>query len=595
MKNRIFKKFVYLMLTAIIVTSFSLTAMAEPARSYGLTTGRDADGREYVRYIQTPNGPVSFDANNPNHRVAVERIRPLLATWDFPEGIRINALVYDMLYIIHQHSPSISTMLMFEAEHRNPPTSERSIVGGYIVTSIINTIATGDRFFSTLSTIAHYRAHWLHMSGARHITGVVTGGRSAYLVSDDFVIVSVGERGFPLTESAGVLIPEALRTRRWSSYVSPGARPDSNRDGVFGLLNELDAYYRGFRITVDATEFLLTNLNNSNSQDDMRAMVLGYFNTLQNNVLAVYEFTYWSLVYLLYVQEHHPSQFTAIMANENYRKVFIYVYNNAMRLIDELPELQNTILTRFEAVTDANTTIIKDERGIWTRTNNADGSRSSRQLLSFGDNHQHAEMLRNEISRQRYTEMLNTLLLTSSQMAPIPTETANQPSSWAIPQVNAAISAGLVPQSLQSQYTQATTRAEFAALAVALYETVTGTEITGRVQFNDTSDINVQKMGYLGVVTGVGGGNFAPNSTLTREQAATMLTRLAEAIGQPLPPSAPTFADNAQISSWAVDGVGQMQESGIMGGVGDNQFSPNGDYTREQSIVTMMRLFDLLN
>jgi len=168
------------------------------------------------------------------------------------------------------------------------------------------------------------------------------------------------------------------------------------------------------------------------------------------------------------------------------------------------------------------------------------------------------------------------------------------PSSWAVEPVNAAIAAGLVPQSLQSQYTQAATRAEFTALAVALYETVTGREIAGRMHFNDTNDINVQKMGYLGIVAGVGDGNFAPNSTLTREQAAVMLARLADVIGQPLPSSAPTFADNAQISSWAVDGVGQMQASGIMGGVGNNQFSPSGSYTREQSIVTMMRLFDIL-
>jgi len=175
-----------------------------------------------------------------------------------------------------------------------------------------------------------------------------------------------------------------------------------------------------------------------------------------------------------------------------------------------------------------------------------------------------------------------------------PTTPTDQPSSWAVEQVNAAIAAGLVPQSLQSQYTQAATRAEFTALAVALYETVTGREIAGRMHFNDTNDINVQKMGYLGIVAGVGDGNFAPNSTLTREQAAVMLARLADVIGHTLPSSAPTFADNAQISSWAVDGVGQMQASGIMGGVGNNQFSPSGSYTREQSIVTMMRLFNLL-
>ena len=181
--------------------------------------------------------------------------------------------------------------------------------------------------------------------------------------------------------------------------------------------------------------------------------------------------------------------------------------------------------------------------------------------------------------------------------APASTTTPNlsTASTWAHEGINNAVAAGLVPQSLQSQYTSNITRAEFAALAVALYETVTGREITGRTQFNDTTDINVQKMGYLGVVTGVGSGNFAPNNSLTREQAAVMLARLADALDQPLSSSAPTFADNGQISSWAVDAVGQMQATGIMGGVGNNNFAPQGDYTREQSIITILRLFDILS
>ena len=96
----------------------------------------------------------------------------------------------------------------------------------------------------------------------------------------------------------------------------------------------------------------------------------------------------------------------------------------------------------------------------------------------------------------------------------------------------------------------------------------------------------------LGVVTGVGEGRFNPDGTLTREQAATMLSRLAAAMGSPLTAQAPTFADSAAISTWALDAVGQMQGSGIMGGVGDNAFDPQGSYSREQSMLTMLRLYE---
>jgi hypothetical protein len=166
---------------------------------------------------------------------------------------------------------------------------------------------------------------------------------------------------------------------------------------------------------------------------------------------------------------------------------------------------------------------------------------------------------------------------------------AKEPSVWAADAVKSAIADNLVPQNLQSNYTMPATRAEFCALATALYESVMG-PITERQTFSDTADANVEKMAALGVVNGVGDNRFSPNDKLTREQAATMLARLAAVMGKPLPGHAPTFADGGSVAEWARDAVGQMQASGIMGGVGNNTFSPNGEYTREQSIVTMTRL-----
>jgi len=171
---------------------------------------------------------------------------------------------------------------------------------------------------------------------------------------------------------------------------------------------------------------------------------------------------------------------------------------------------------------------------------------------------------------------------------------AEVPSSWAASYVTEATALGLVPEQLQGKYTQATTRAEFCALAVALYETATGTAIDGRLTFNDTTDVNVEKMAFLAVVNGTGNGNFDPDAALTREQAAAMLSRLAEAMDKPLPKTMPTFSDSAALSSWAVVSVGSVQVTGVMTGVGENTFAPKSDYTREQSIITILRLFNLV-
>jgi len=183
-------------------------------------------------------------------------------------------------------------------------------------------------------------------------------------------------------------------------------------------------------------------------------------------------------------------------------------------------------------------------------------------------------------------------LVLGDDRQPVAAPNLDTASDWARDGINEAFELGLIPQALQNHYRNDITRAEFSALGVALYETATGREITGRMTFNDTDDVNAQKLAYLGVIQGTGGGNFSPNMQFNREQAAAILTRLANAIGEPFPQAAPTFADNAQMSAWARDYIGRVQAAGIMEGIGDNRFDPQGTFTREQSIITILELFD---
>ena len=175
---------------------------------------------------------------------------------------------------------------------------------------------------------------------------------------------------------------------------------------------------------------------------------------------------------------------------------------------------------------------------------------------------------------------------------------ANTPSDWAVDQVNTAIARNLVPHNLRSNYTQPITRAEFCALAVALYEAMGG-QIAGRVSFTDTNDLNVEKMAYLGVVSGVAEGEFDPNGTLTREQAAVILSRLSDVLGWPFPSlrtAAPLyFADRESIAPWAQESVFRVYMARVMSGVGDSLFAPQQSFTREQSIITINRMFENMN
>lgn len=164
-------------------------------------------------------------------------------------------------------------------------------------------------------------------------------------------------------------------------------------------------------------------------------------------------------------------------------------------------------------------------------------------------------------------------------------------SDWSREALETALDLGLIPEKLQECYRDPATRREFCALGVRLYETIKGETISGRKYFDDTVDENVEKMAALGVVSGVGGGKFDPDSTITREQAAIMLANLMKALGKELDASAPAFADGGEIHDWAAAQVGAVQAAGIMNGVGSDRFDPLGSYTREQSIATMLRLF----
>lgn len=178
---------------------------------------------------------------------------------------------------------------------------------------------------------------------------------------------------------------------------------------------------------------------------------------------------------------------------------------------------------------------------------------------------------------------------------------AEAPSSWAKSAVDTARNAGIVPEQVDQAYTQSITRADFCALAAAVYRTweksgnVKSVEKTA-VSFSDTKDEDVLLCASLGVVNGVGNGKFAPQQKLTRQQAASMLHRLGnlrkDAKNEVKDRMPHVFADGADIQAWARSDVYWAYNSGVMNGVSGNRFAPNNSYTHEQSIATMLRLYD---
>ncbi|KXB70358.1 S-layer homology domain-containing protein, partial [Peptoniphilus sp. DNF00840] len=88
----------------------------------------------------------------------------------------------------------------------------------------------------------------------------------------------------------------------------------------------------------------------------------------------------------------------------------------------------------------------------------------------------------------------------------------------------------------------------------------------------------------VGIVSGVGQGNFAPDKELTREEMAVMMTKFLKVSGKNLNAKGNTngFKDEEKIQSWAKDSVKEMARLGIVSGMGDGSFAPKSQFTRAQ-------------
>lgn len=178
----------------------------------------------------------------------------------------------------------------------------------------------------------------------------------------------------------------------------------------------------------------------------------------------------------------------------------------------------------------------------------------------------------------------------------VPYYDLEQASNWAVPELEKGWDEGIrLKKHTQNGYNfkSSITREDFCNLAAETLEIlgyVLDEEIS--VVFPDTANPNIQNLASLGVIKGFEDGTFRPDEMLTREMAATILVRLAETVmDEPVPHVEYLYADSDSISSWAKDSAAKAYSLGIMHGIGDNVFDPKGLYSREQSAVTMLRLY----
>ncbi len=165
-------------------------------------------------------------------------------------------------------------------------------------------------------------------------------------------------------------------------------------------------------------------------------------------------------------------------------------------------------------------------------------------------------------------------------------------SSWAEEDIENAVSKKILPQDMQSGYTKLIDRADFCRIAYNMLDISGKAEnVNSGTHFDDISMKEIYMLSGMGIINGKGENKFAPNDNITREEAAAILSRMVSYLKLNLPEqNGASYSDDGEISDWAKKNVYDVKKLGVMQGVDGNKFDPKSGYTKEQAIVTIMRV-----
>jgi hypothetical protein len=140
------------------------------------------------------------------------------------------------------------------------------------------------------------------------------------------------------------------------------------------------------------------------------------------------------------------------------------------------------------------------------------------------------------------------------------------------------------------------TRAQFSAMLVRAL----GLHTSAAAPFKDVKSSDwfageVAAAYEAGLVNGVSNDQFAPDSTISRQDMSVMLSRvmiLLQIKKKSAPPHVP-YTDSSNFSSYAASSIQSVTDAGIMSGddsYGSPAFHPTDDTTREAAAMVLYNL-----
>lgn len=154
---------------------------------------------------------------------------------------------------------------------------------------------------------------------------------------------------------------------------------------------------------------------------------------------------------------------------------------------------------------------------------------------------------------------------------------------WAKDSVNYLYNKGIISPAPDKKFrpNDSVTRAEFVKMLVM---SLGIDNADSNVEFDD---VGAQAWYYKYVMSAAGSGIimgnngcFDPDGNITRQDICVILSRVMDKLGYTYEDYTQLFADDDKIADYATDAVYRLRDFGVINGVGDNRFEPQGFATR---------------
>lgn len=207
------------------------------------------------------------------------------------------------------------------------------------------------------STYVHEATHSFYMSYVYEYVFNIDTSYHLTFFPKDFSLAYINSKHFvlfhrPIFSSHHIIDDDFCRTHRFN-YLTD-RKLASNIDGVYGLFNEWHAYYHGFIASIYRTKYLIDN-----KLADNTLWAKALFND-DGGLLALYEFKYYIIKYLLYAKKHQTHTYNELMKHKVFLEA-INELNKAMKRAEsDYENLRKKAVTFSKTIPDFSIQILRN-------------------------------------------------------------------------------------------------------------------------------------------------------------------------------------------------------------------------------------------